>query len=252
MKGIPTLWKLRQDRVLTDTHVALYFWLRHQADEGRITTSTKLQAADRDVTDQWMRRLLNDLQEHGLIEISHNEKGKKQFVVEVTTGKENQKSFQEKQSDSPKSRNSNGQNRQTVKAQKVSKKVQQKQTSVSKSRNSETLSQNQQKVAEREIKDLGEKVETEKETTVTIQSFDFLPEVPENIRRARNPGLLGSEFSLRKENSSSGEGAAPLRGEAAPVPRVEEEEETTSPEEKRLNLLSEMMRIANEGGRNVN
>ena len=242
MKGIPTLWKLRQERQITDTHVALYFWLRHLADEGRIVTSTKLQAADRDVTDRWMKQLLNDLQEHGLIEITHNEKGKKQFVVEVTTGKENQKNFQESQSDKSKSRNSNGENKSNKKTNKVSKKVQQKQNATTKSQNLNAIPQTIEKVVQREIKHLGEKVGSENGSTVTILTSDFSTQLPEIVDDAKNSLLLGSESFLYRKDSSSLEGMAALGGLAIP-PKGGEEEEATDPEEARLCFFNEMHRI---------
>lgn len=89
MKGIPTLWRLRQDGQLGDRHVTLYFWLRHLAngkDSVSVSTSGLADAMG------WSRpatiATLSDLEKCGLVGRDANRNGKRGYDVKISSGKQ--------------------------------------------------------------------------------------------------------------------------------------------------------------------
>lgn len=178
MKGIPTLWSLFEKQEINHTHVAFYFWLRHKADNyGKIVTSIKTLAAEMDMSERTIHSLLDVVEAAQLLRRG-DAKGRRLFILEVSTGRENTARFAKKDK-------SNG------------------------GGNSKPLQNETSQIADVQPLQPNRKFGTEQIAEVETQQ-------QENVTENFDTLLLGSDLSSYEDKSLYGEDAATLAGSVTP------------------------------------
>ena len=171
MKGIPTLWRLRQDGQLGDRHVTLYFWLRHMANGKNSVSVSTSGLAD---AMGWSRpatiATLSDLEKCGLVGRDSNRSGKRGYNVKISSGKQQV-------------------DRQPVKPQiQVSELLQPVKPQI--------------QVSDQPVK---QPVKNQEQLFLQVE-----PKLLENKEEPKKVSLLVLDSSLQEESSGTGEGATAL------------------------------------------